>query len=98
MRMCQGNPAPSDQGWSEAFELREMYGSEWKVYVKNNDPNGRYINIKIVSKDRVENKANYWLSWDNDKNRVTSRGMDCKLLMEKRPDLFAFVKRNMEQL
>jgi hypothetical protein len=83
-------------GWTEAFELREMYGSEWVVYTRNTDPKNRYISVKVAATQRVESKANYWLSWDKQRNRLTSRGLDAKLLKDNRPELHSFLMRNLE--
>ncbi|MFM2208849.1 MAG: hypothetical protein RIQ96_492, partial [Pseudomonadota bacterium] len=48
--------------------------------------------------DYVENKANYWLSWDKQRKRLTSRGLDAKLLKDNRPELYKFVVKNLEYL
>lgn len=86
------------EGWSEAFQLRELYGSEWIVYTRDTDPLGRYISVKAAATQRVENKANYWLYWDNEKNQLASRGADSQFLKNNRPDLFRFIRANLEDL
>lgn len=86
------------EGWEEAFELREMYGSEWIVYTRDTDQKSRYISVKVAATQRVENKANYWLYWDREKSKLASRGTDSQLLKTNRPDLFNFVKTNLEDL
>lgn len=86
------------EGWAEEFQLREMYGSEWIVYTRDTDPSNRYISVKVAATQRVENKANYWLYWDREKSKLASRGDDSQLLKNNRPDLFHFIKTNMEDL
>jgi hypothetical protein len=95
MAMYKGNRDLSDD-WEELFELREMYGSEWSVFTRDTDPNGRYLAIKLFANDYVESKANYWLSWDKQRNRLTSRGLDAKLLKDNRPELHGVLIRNLE--
>jgi len=95
MGMFRGNRDLSSE-WDELFELREMYGSEWSVFARDTDPSGRYLSIKLLSNDYVQNKANYWLSWDKSKNRLTSRGLDAKLLKDNRPELHCFLIKNLE--
>lgn len=96
MATHKGN-APVGNGWNEFFGLRGMYGAnEWLVFGQDTDPTGRYLNIKLFSDCRVENKANYWMSWDKQKNRLLSRGLDAKLLKENRPDLYKLVVKNLE--
>ena len=75
------------EGWEETFFIKEMYGSNWFVFIRDNDPEGRYLSVKLLSEDYVENKANYWLSWDTKRSRLTSRGADAKLLKDNRPEL-----------
>jgi hypothetical protein len=94
IKTYRGNHEMAD-GWTEAFELREMYGSEWVVYTRNTDPQNRYISVKVAATQRVESKANYWLFWDKEKSHLGSRGADSKLL-KLRPELFNFVKSNLE--
>lgn len=97
MAMYKGNRDLSDD-WEELFELREMYGSEWSVFSRDTDPTGRYLSVKLLANEYVENKANYWLSWDKQRKRLTSRGLDAKLLKDNRPELHQFVIRNLEAL
>lgn len=95
MAMYKGNRDLSDD-WEELFELREFYGSEWSVFTRDTDPNGRYLAVKLLANDYVENKANYWLSWDKHKDRLTSRGSDSKLLKDNRPELHDVLIRNLK--
>ena len=97
MAMYKGNRNLSDD-WEELFEIREMYGSEWSVFARDADPDGRYLGVKLLADDYVENKANYWLSWDKQRRRLTSRGLDAKLLKDNRPELYKFVIKNLEYL
>lgn len=97
MAMYKGNRDLSND-WEELFELREIYGAEWSVFSRDTDPGGRYLGLKLLANGYVENKANYWLSWDRKRNRLTSRGLDAKLLKDNRPELFQFVIRNLESL
>jgi hypothetical protein len=97
MAMYKGNRDLSDE-WEELFELREMYGSEWSVFARDTDPTGRYLSVKLLADDYVENKANYWMSWDKQRKRLTSRGLDAKLLKDNRPELYKFVVKNLEYL
>lgn len=92
IKSYKGNPP---DGWDELFETREFYGSEWRVFTRDTDQNGRYLSVKLAANDYVDNKANYWLSWDKHKNRLTSRGMDSKLLKDNRPDLHAVLIKNL---
>ena len=40
----KGNAIVSDD-WEQLFDLRELYGSEWSVFVRDNDPAGRYLAV-----------------------------------------------------
>ena len=91
----KGTAIVSDD-WEQLFDLREMYGSEWSVFVRDNDPAGRYLAVKLLAKGFVESKANYWLSWDKRGQRLTSRGADARLLRNHRPELHGFLVRNLE--
>jgi hypothetical protein len=93
VRMFSGNVP---EGFEEAFELREMYGSEWSVYTRNTDPTGRYLSVKVFANAPVENKANYWLWWDRFGQRLRSRNKDATIMKSKRPDLYKFVRINLE--
>lgn len=95
MAMYKGNRDLSDE-WEELFVLREMYGAEWSVFSRDTDPECRYLSVKLLADGYVENKANYWLSWDKQRKRLTSRGLDAKLLKDNRPELHQFVVRNLE--
>ena len=53
--------------------------------------------MKLCAAGRVENKANYWLAWDTEKNKISSRFMvDAKLLKTNRPDLYKMLVINLE--
>ena len=95
MSMYIGNRNLSDD-WEELFELREFYGSEWTVFTRDTDPNGRYLSVKLLSNQYIEKKANYWMSWDKQKNKLTSRGFDLKLLKDNRPELHVVLLRNLK--
>ncbi len=95
MAMYKGNRNLSDD-WEELFEIRELYDSKWSVFARDTDPTGRYLSVKLLADDYVENKANYWMSWDKQRKRLTSRGLDAKLLKDNRPELYKFVIKNLE--
>jgi hypothetical protein len=82
-------------GWDELFALREMYGAEWHVFINNNSKHPRYASIKIAANGRVDNKANYWVSWDKEKQKMLSRGKDAELLKKNRPELYDFAVKNL---
>lgn len=95
MKTYEGNH-DLGEGWKEEFELREIYDSQWIVYTKDTDPNGRYLSVKIAASGRVQHKANYWLFWDKQKNKLGSRGFDYKLLKHNRPELHDILARNLQ--
>lgn len=84
------------EGFDAAFELREMYGSEWSVYTRNTDPNGRFLSVKVFANNPVENKANYWLWWDKLGQRLRSMNKDAAIMKSNRPELYKFVRINLE--
>jgi len=83
------------EGWEELFELNDLYGSKWSLFKIDTDPNGRYLSVKLLSNDYVDNKANYWMSWDKKNNRLTSRGLDAKLLKDNRLELYKVTVKNL---
>lgn len=87
MRSYIGN-IPEGDGWDELVEFREFYGSKWKVYVCDNDPAGKFLSIKLISNDYVDNKANYWFSWNVKENKICGRNKDHLLLKANRPELY----------
>lgn len=95
MAKYAGNPN-LPEGWEEVAKTREIDGVEWFVFMRDNDPEGRYLAVKVCADGRVENKANYWLSWDKERNKLTGRGADIKLLKMNRPELFKIVAIQME--
>jgi hypothetical protein len=95
MKLYQGNEP--DESWEEIVELRECYGSTWKVFVRHSDITGRYVSVKLCAAGRVENKANYWLAWDTENEKISSRFMvDAKLLKTNRLDLYEMLVINLE--
>lgn len=90
-----GNPTLPD-GWEEIAKTKKVDGAEWLVFMRNNDPDGRYLAVKVCADGKVENKANYWISWDKQRNKLTGRGADIKLLKMNRPELYKIVKTQME--
>lgn len=94
MPMYQGNKNMTDD-WDEFFGSKEMYGSRWIAFRRDTDPCGRYLAIKVLADGHVENKANYWLSWDKKRSRLTSRGIDSKLLKDNRPELYSAIIKNL---
>ena len=93
MRKFSGNVP---EGFDAAFELREMYGSEWSVYTRNTDPNDRFLSVKVFANNPVENKANYWLWWDKLGQRLRSMNKDAAIMKSNRPELYKFVRINLE--
>jgi hypothetical protein len=95
MKMYKGNEP--DESWEEIVELREFYGSAWKLFVRHTDTTGQYVSVKLCATGQVEHKANYWLSWDTEKKKISSRFMvDAKLLKNNRLDLYNVVVVNLE--
>jgi hypothetical protein len=95
MKSYQGNEP--DESWEEIVELRECYGSTWKVFVRHTDTTGRYVSVKLCATGRVEHKANYWLAWDTEKKKMSSRFMvDANLLKTNRPELYKMMVINLE--
>jgi len=96
MTMYQGNEP--DETWDELMELREFYGSGWKIFIRDTDPSGRYVAVKLCSIDKVENKGNYWMFWDKEQEKLKSRAVDAKLLRINRPELYQVVINNLQYL
>jgi hypothetical protein len=84
------------EGFELAFELREMYGSEWSAYTKETDPNGRYLSIKVIANTPVEYKANYWFAWDRKGRKIITNSRDAIVMKSNKPDLYKFVRINLE--
>ena len=84
------------EGFEEAFELREMYGSEWGVYIKETYSNQRYLSIKVIANTPIEYKANYWFAWDRNGRKIITKSRDAMVMRENRPELYKFVRINLE--
>lgn len=87
-KFCGHRPG---QEWEEAGSIGEMFGAQWSVFVRDADPTGRYLGVKLVACGYVEAKANYWLVWNRIKPRLSSRGEDAKRLKQHRPALYRAV-------
>lgn len=90
MTLYAGNH-PEAGEWDLLLISKVFDGAEWFIYYRDNDDNGRYLSVKVVADGYVENKANYWLSWDKDRKRLTSRGADLKVLRDNRRGLYDMV-------
>ena len=85
-----------DERWDEMVALKAFYGTEWKIFVRDSDSDGRYVSVKLCAVGMAENKANYWLFWDREVKKLKSRSMDLKLLKVNRPELYNVVMVNLE--
>ena len=98
MSMYKGNVPDTSEGWSHIFRTENMYDSEWLAFVKYNDPEGRYVNVKIVSIEYVENKANYWLRYDKKLKNISNTGRDAVLIKAHRPELYETIKNLLKKI
>jgi hypothetical protein len=89
---------PDLSEWELLFIVEKLYNTDWIVFVRDKDDENRYLGLKVIADGFAENKANYWLSWDKNKNRITSKGLDAKLLKDNRPFLYDAVKQKLERI
>lgn len=84
MRIYDGNEPGRD--WKNLITL-ENDGIDWTVYTRMTDPEHRWMSVKVTALRGAPVKANYWVSWDREKNKFGGRTTDAGLLKKNRPAL-----------
>lgn len=100
VRMYRGNPPPDDGTWIKSSRLDNCSSNiEWRLFRQKQEFTEGKINLKVVAiGGLVENKANYWMYFDRETSSIGSRGRDSELLKQHRPDIYASLLEDLEEL
>jgi hypothetical protein len=73
-------------GWKAELQIEDE-GLVWNLFTRMTDPTFRWLSVKLAAVGKAPQKANYWLAWDRNKQRLISRNADLELLCESRNQL-----------
>jgi hypothetical protein len=68
------------------------YRNQWRLYFYKK--NGGFMHFKLIRTDEAE-KGNYWISWHQDKCRIT-RNRDAGSLRSNYPGIYRWVQEEMK--
>lgn len=95
VRLFAGSP-PTGEGWVTSARLDDEsdQGQEWRLYRREYAPGCNNLKVAAI-KNRVQHKANYWLSSKDGKLAMTKNAV---LLKQHRPNIFENLCESIKEL